>query len=144
MCSLPNELMSPRIERAKTSKGWATHERRRKAAERRIAESATTVFTQPEDPSQRHWESIEGTVRRSFDEDDAMLRLFKKHKGFFRRFTDGRRAVELNLDSSDYVRLQDEYLNNPTSPSYNLDFWDRVSPILRLITAETSKLSTRR
>lgn len=144
MCSLPHELMTPEIRRVRPTRGWAKHVSRTKAAERKITTLATTVFTRPEDPSQRHWELIEGAVKRNFIEDERMLENFRKHKRFFRRFTNGRRAIELNLDATDFTRLQDEYLNNPSSPSYNPTFWDRVSPILKLITAETSKLSTRK
>lgn len=135
--------MSPEIQRARTSKGWATHERRRKAFERSQASLSSSIVQPPEDPTQQHWDLIEGTVNRTFTDDMYLLEFFRKHKRFFRRFTDGRRDIALGIGSERFDELIRGF-ENPDSPTFNPGFLDEAAPISRLITAETAKLSKRR
>ncbi|MBI2026010.1 MAG: hypothetical protein HYT06_01370 [Candidatus Levybacteria bacterium] len=135
--------MTPEFKKAKPSAGWAKHERRRKAAEKKAAVfiAPTTPTEVPPDPRTQAWIEISGTIQRTFDDQPDLLMLFRRKKGgFFREFFDGRYDKSMGKGSERFDALTDKYLN-PNSASYNPDLFDRAGPILMVITAETDRMS---
>ena len=136
--------MPVEIVRVRPSEGWATHKRRKKAAERKALppKAESTKLPKPEDPAVRHWKNIVSAIGATFHQDQQMLELFNKNNKFFRRFASGRRNVTLGLNTSDYQEMVEVYFTED-SPRYNKRYSEVIStggPILQLITSETSRL----
>lgn len=136
--------MTPeQIKRVRPSEGWARHERRRKAAERRTATPLLqTLKTEvPPDPRSKAWITVNGVIQKKFVDQPDLLTLFRRQNPFFRRFFNGRYDISMGIGPSNFETLVQEYLNDPNSPSYNPDLFDHAAPILRTITAETDRMS---
>lgn len=136
--------MSPEFSRVRQSKGFAKHERQRKADDRKTAatlmQSQTPVETPP-NPRLQAWESINGTIQRSFEDQPDLIKLFRKEKPFFRRFFEGRYDISIGIGPTNFQALVNEYLEDQNSAKYNPNLFDQAAPILRTITAETDRLS---
>ncbi len=137
--------MSPE-KRVRPSDGWAKHERRRKAAERKTASPVQPSVEIAPDPRSQTWTHVSAVIQRKFDEQPDLLKLFRRRKPFFRRFFDGRYDISTGRGTGKFDQLLQEYLNDASSPRYNPDLFDRAGPILMTITAETiiPPISTRK
>ncbi len=136
--------MSPEFSRVRQSKGFAKHERRRKADDRKTAATlmqAQTPIETPPNPRLQAWKSMTGTIEKTFEDQPDLLTLFRRKKPFFREFFDGRYDISMGIGPTNFQAFVHKHLEDQNSPKYNPNLFDQAAPILRTITAETNRLS---
>lgn len=127
--------MSPerQPERKRPSKGWAKHERNRKAEERR---AQALLVTSIEDRINRFalpsWERMEGIIELRMHNNSEQYVLSLKHRRVLREFYDARYAIATGGDKALYEEFIDKYgekekLMSDLTPHFTL-IRDSIAP----------------
>jgi hypothetical protein len=127
--------------RKRPSRGWAKHERERKASERREG-----VISQQEKAKQfavPSWEEMSQIFELRMYNDEVQYVRYFKHRGILREFYDGVYKMATGQGTDDRNKFMERY-TSPSSKDYNPRLIDELSGHLSLIRDTLIKPGRRR